>query len=131
MLLAVNYKTLISFIALQVFAVPVAFLVSGPEKVKRSDGSSITLPNQTSTREQFRLLWRTVSSKKVGLLLPIFFVRPSPLSSRGRALTLLSCAQASWLYVVALLLLLDTRCCAYFADLCTSLAATGASPRRT
>ncbi|GAA5895603.1 hypothetical protein JCM8208_005278 [Rhodotorula glutinis] len=69
----VNYKTLISFIALQVFAVPVAFLVSGPEKVKRSDGSSITLPNQTSTKEQFRLLWRTVSSKKVGLLLPIFF----------------------------------------------------------
>ncbi|KPV73159.1 uncharacterized protein RHOBADRAFT_38784 [Rhodotorula graminis WP1] len=69
--------TLISFIALQVFAVPVAFLVSGPEKVKRSDGSSITLPNQTSTKEQFRLLWRTVSSKKVGCLLPIFFVRRS------------------------------------------------------
>ncbi|GAA6051581.1 hypothetical protein JCM3770_003482 [Rhodotorula araucariae] len=69
----VNYKTLISFIALQVFAIPVAFLVSGPSKVRRGDGSKITLPNQTSTKEQFRLLWRTVSTKKVGLLLPIFF----------------------------------------------------------
>ncbi|BGP43737.1 hypothetical protein JCM10450v2_007926 [Rhodotorula kratochvilovae] len=69
----VNYKTLISFIALQVFAVPVAFLVSGPNKVRRGDGSRITLPNQTSTKEQFRLLWKTVTTKKVGLLLPIFF----------------------------------------------------------
>ncbi|GAA5859234.1 hypothetical protein JCM8547_008928 [Rhodosporidiobolus lusitaniae] len=69
----VNYKTLISFIALQVFAIPVAFLVSPPEKVQRADGTPIVLTNRTSVKEQFRLLWTTCASKKIGVLLPVFF----------------------------------------------------------
>ena len=96
---AVNYKTLISFIALQVFAVPVAFLVRGPNKVRRGDGSRITLPNQTSTKEQFRLLWKTVTTKKVGLLLPIFFVRPALSLTVTRTASDLLHPQASWLCV--------------------------------
>ncbi|GAA6025161.1 hypothetical protein JCM10207_008920 [Rhodosporidiobolus poonsookiae] len=69
----VNYRTLISFIALQVVAVPVAFTVSNPHKVVRADRSPVRLVTQTSTLEQLRLLWRTCATRKIGLLLPVFF----------------------------------------------------------
>ncbi|BGO95905.1 hypothetical protein NBRC10512_005501 [Rhodotorula toruloides] len=69
----VNYKTLISFIALQVAAIPLAFFISNPDKVQRQDRSEIPLSDQTSTKEQIRLLWKTCSSRKVGMLLPVFF----------------------------------------------------------
>ncbi|GAA5834419.1 hypothetical protein JCM11251_007983 [Rhodosporidiobolus azoricus] len=69
----VNYSTLICFIALQVAGIPISFLVSNADKVQRKDRTKIVIPNQTSTKEQFSLLWKTVSSAKVGLLLPVFF----------------------------------------------------------
>ncbi|GAA6042160.1 hypothetical protein JCM8097_004991 [Rhodosporidiobolus ruineniae] len=74
----VNYKTLITFIALQVVAIPVAFLISPPEKVQRKDGSKIVLVSATgaagtSTKEQLKALWRTCCSQKIGVLLPVFF----------------------------------------------------------
>lgn len=70
-----NYKTLLTFIALQVVAIPVAFLISAPEKVHRSDGTKIVLAPKTTLKQQLLELWRTCKSQKVGVLLPIFFVR--------------------------------------------------------
>ncbi|GJN94059.1 hypothetical protein Rhopal_007123-T1 [Rhodotorula paludigena] len=69
----VNYKTLLSFLALQVVAFPAAFLISPPGKVVRKDRSPIHVADQTGTVEQFRLLWKTCRTQKIGVLLPIFF----------------------------------------------------------
>jgi Mg/Co/Ni transporter MgtE len=93
---AVNYKTLISFIALQVVAIPLAFLISNPEKVQRQDRSEIPLSDKTSTKEQIRLLWQTCSSRKVGVLLPVFFVRPSAGPATLSLLIVSTLLQSSW-----------------------------------
>ncbi|GAA5988888.1 hypothetical protein JCM11641_002111 [Rhodosporidiobolus odoratus] len=69
----VNYRTLLTFIALQALAIPTSFLISGPSKVQRADGTRIVLAAKTSTIDQFRALWRTVRGRKIGVLLPVFF----------------------------------------------------------
>jgi hypothetical protein len=53
--------------------VPVSFTLSPPAKTERPDGSLIVVEKKTSSREQLYLLWKTVSTRKMGLLLPIFF----------------------------------------------------------
>ena len=58
---------------LQALAVPVSFCLSPPNKTQRPDGSTIVVESKTSTREQFRKLWKTVTTRQMGLLLPIFF----------------------------------------------------------
>ncbi|GAA5881917.1 hypothetical protein JCM3774_001295 [Rhodotorula dairenensis] len=69
----VNYKTLLAFIALQVLALPFAFLISKPEKVQRDDRSPVPMPAKTTVKEQLKALWQACSTQKVGVLLPIFF----------------------------------------------------------
>ncbi|RDB23856.1 hypothetical protein Hypma_009037 [Hypsizygus marmoreus] len=69
----ISHATLLAFVILQVLAVPVAFLISNPEQVQREDGTKVKVDERTTNREQFRLLWRTIVSREVGLLLPIFF----------------------------------------------------------
>lgn len=71
---AVNYKTLLAFIALQVLALPFAFLISKPERVQRDDRTPVPLPPKTTVKEQLKELWKACSTQKVGVLLPIFFV---------------------------------------------------------
>lgn len=69
----VNYKTLLAFIALQVLALPFAFLTSKPERVQRDDRTPVPLPPKTTVKEQLKELWKACSTQKVGVLLPIFF----------------------------------------------------------
>jgi MFS family permease len=69
----VSYVTLLVFVVLQALAVPVSFCLSPPNKTQRPDGSAIVVESKTSTREQFRKLWKTVTTRQMGLLLPIFF----------------------------------------------------------
>lgn len=69
----VNYDTLLAFVALQCLGLPFALLISNPQKVQREDGTKVVIDTKTSTTVQLRALWRTVSTRKVGVLLPIFF----------------------------------------------------------
>lgn len=69
----VNYKTLLAFLALQCLGLPLAFLISNPKRVHREDGTQVVEDAKTTTKEQLRILWKTVSTRKVGVLLPIFF----------------------------------------------------------
>ncbi|KAG0657078.1 hypothetical protein C6P46_006667 [Rhodotorula mucilaginosa] len=69
----VNYKTLLAFIALQVLALPFAFLISKPERVQRDDRTPVPLPPKTTVKEQLKALWKACSTQKVGVLLPVFF----------------------------------------------------------
>ena len=69
----VSYVTLLVFVALQAVSVPFAFLLSTPEKTKRSDGTNIVVESRTPLREQIGKLWKTVTTRQIGLLLPIFF----------------------------------------------------------
>lgn len=56
---SVGYITYIVFIVLQYLAVPVALLLSSPEKVQRDDGSAIVVRPEASCKEEFQALWRT------------------------------------------------------------------------
>ncbi|KAB5585028.1 hypothetical protein GE09DRAFT_1166021 [Coniochaeta sp. 2T2.1] len=69
----VSYVTLLVFVVLQACSLPFAFLLSPPEKTRRADGTRIVVAAKTTTREQLRQLWKTASTRQVGLLLPIFF----------------------------------------------------------
>lgn len=69
----VSFVTLLIFVVLQVFAFPISFLLSSPDKVIRKDGSPVVVEERTTIKQQGKLLWRTVTSKQIGLLLPIFF----------------------------------------------------------
>jgi hypothetical protein len=69
----VSYVTILVFVALQALAVPISFAISSPEKVLRSDGSRIFVETKTPVRKQFQSLWKTISTRQIGLLLPIFF----------------------------------------------------------
>ncbi|KIJ33532.1 hypothetical protein M422DRAFT_233675 [Sphaerobolus stellatus SS14] len=69
----ISYATLLAFVVLQVPALPTAFLLSNPEHVQREDGTKVTVEKKTSTKEQAKILGRTILSRKLGLLIPLFF----------------------------------------------------------
>ncbi|KAK3690306.1 major facilitator superfamily domain-containing protein [Podospora appendiculata] len=69
----VSWVTLLVFVILQAFALPLAFLLSPPEKTERADGSRIVVEAKTTTKEQLRLLWKAATTRQIGLMLPIFF----------------------------------------------------------
>jgi MFS family permease len=70
---AVGYQTYLVFIALQCLSVPVALLLSPPEKVQRSDGTKVVVRAEKSFKAEFVALWKTSCQRKVLLLLPIFW----------------------------------------------------------
>lgn len=65
----VSWVTLLVFVILQACALPFSFLLSPPEKTRRSDGSKIVVEARTSTREQFRQLWRALVTYRPMLLI--------------------------------------------------------------
>ncbi|UPK98529.1 hypothetical protein LCI18_009464 [Fusarium solani-melongenae] len=69
----VSYVTILVFVCLQVLSFPVAFLLAPPDKTQRPDGTHIIVEAKTPAKEQLRMLWKTVTTRKIGLLLPIFF----------------------------------------------------------
>lgn len=69
----ISYVTIIVFIALQVLAFPTSFALSPPEKTVRPDGTRIVVEERTSARHQLKMLWKVATTRRIGLLLPIFF----------------------------------------------------------
>jgi hypothetical protein len=68
----VGYDTYLVLIALQCLGLPLALLISPPEKVIRSDGTSIGDPTKNkAVLKEFGKLWTLVKTKKVYLLIPI------------------------------------------------------------
>ena len=69
----ISYVTLLTFVGLQTCALPFSFLLSPPNKTIRKDGTPVVVEGKTTLVQQAKLLWQTVTTKKVGLFLPIFF----------------------------------------------------------
>ncbi|KAL0060311.1 hypothetical protein AAF712_012877 [Marasmius tenuissimus] len=68
----VGTDTYIIFIALQCLSVPVALLLSPPEKVQREDGTEVQPQPKVSLKQTFVDLGRCFKRREVLLLLPIF-----------------------------------------------------------
>lgn len=69
----IDPKTYLIFVALQCLAAPVAFLLSPPEKVQRSDGSRVIVKAEPSFRAELKALWNVCKRKDILLLLPVFW----------------------------------------------------------
>ncbi|TFK39963.1 hypothetical protein BDQ12DRAFT_722161 [Crucibulum laeve] len=69
----ISYATLLAFVILQVPALPISFLISNPQLVQREDGTKVKVDKRTSTVEQIKILGRTIISRDMGFLLPLFF----------------------------------------------------------
>ncbi|PWY89233.1 DUF895 domain membrane protein [Aspergillus heteromorphus CBS 117.55] len=70
---SVGVSTYIVFIVLQCLAVPVALLLTPPDKVQRADGSPVVVRVEESWAAEFKALWKTCKNRTVILLLPIFW----------------------------------------------------------
>ncbi|CEJ60562.1 Putative Duf895 domain membrane protein [Penicillium brasilianum] len=69
----IGSETYLIFVALQCLAVPLAYFLTRPEKVQRSDGSKVKVIAQDSWRAEFVELWRVSARKEILLLLPVFW----------------------------------------------------------
>ncbi|CAP71851.1 uncharacterized protein PODANS_6_7900 [Podospora anserina S mat+] len=68
----VGYTTYLVLIALQCLGLPLSFLLSPPQKVIRSDGTSPRDPTIGKTfREEARKIWALMKRKQMYLLIPI------------------------------------------------------------
>lgn len=68
----VGYSTYLILIALQCLGLPLAFLISPPEKVIRPDGTKLPDPTKgKSLKKEFRKLFRLLLTRRVYLLIPI------------------------------------------------------------
>ncbi|KAJ9484862.1 hypothetical protein VN97_g8509 [Penicillium thymicola] len=69
----VGPDTYLIFIALQCTAVPIAFFLTSPDKVQRTDGSKVRIILQDSWRDEMKELWKVCQRKEILLLLPVFW----------------------------------------------------------
>ena len=69
----VSYTTYLILIALQCLGLPLALLISRPEKVIRPDGSKLAVPakKDVSVKEEFRKIWALFKRREMYLLIPI------------------------------------------------------------
>ncbi|KAH6855962.1 hypothetical protein B0I37DRAFT_424763 [Chaetomium sp. MPI-CAGE-AT-0009] len=68
----VGYSTYLVLIALQCLGLPLAFLISPPEKVIRSDGRRGRIAAKNTTlKEELRKTWKLLKRKEMFLLVPI------------------------------------------------------------
>jgi hypothetical protein len=68
----VGYTTYLVLISLQCLGLPLAFLISPPEKVIRSDGSrGRKVAQNTTLKEEARKTWKLMKRKEMFLLVPI------------------------------------------------------------
>ncbi|CRG84211.1 putative membrane protein C6F6,04c [Talaromyces islandicus] len=70
---SVGWQTYLVFVILQCLAAPLAYFLTPPQKVQRSDGSHIKVAPRLSFREEFWALWNLSKQKRVLLLLPLFW----------------------------------------------------------
>ncbi|KAJ4287848.1 hypothetical protein N0V88_007559 [Collariella sp. IMI 366227] len=69
----VGYTTYLVLISLQCLGLPLAFLISPPEKVIQSDGNRRTKPEgkKTTIKEEFKKAWGLMKRRQMFLLIPI------------------------------------------------------------
>ncbi|KAK3294200.1 uncharacterized protein B0H64DRAFT_462827 [Chaetomium fimeti] len=68
----VGYSTYLVLISLQCLGLPLAFLISPPEKVIRSDGTrGRVAAKNTTLKEELRKTWKLMKRKEMFLLVPI------------------------------------------------------------
>lgn len=68
----VGYSTYLVLIALQCLGLPLAFLISPPEKVIRNDGTrGRVAAKKTTLKEEMRKTWKLLKRKEMFLLVPI------------------------------------------------------------
>lgn len=70
----VGYTTYLVLIAIQCCGLPVALLLSPPEKVIRDDGTKVPSLKQTTWLKEGKAVWRLLRSPRILLLIPIFIV---------------------------------------------------------
>lgn len=67
-----GYSTYLVLIALQCLGLPLALLVSPPEKVIRSDGTRVNDPSKNkAVFAEFKKLWIIIRKKHIALILPV------------------------------------------------------------
>ncbi|KAJ5512768.1 hypothetical protein N7463_002320 [Penicillium fimorum] len=69
----VGSETYLIFVALQCTAVPIAFFLTSPDKVQRTDGSKVRIILQDSWRDEMKELWKVCQRREILLLLPVFW----------------------------------------------------------
>lgn len=69
----VHSQTYLVFIALQCLSVPLALLLSPPEKVVRTDGTKVIIRAESSFKAEMRALLKASGRRDILLLLPIFW----------------------------------------------------------
>lgn len=69
----VGYTTYLILIALQCLGLPLALLISRPEKVIRPDGTKLAVPAKTkvAVKDEFRKIWALFKRREMYLLVPI------------------------------------------------------------
>ncbi|KAF8912286.1 hypothetical protein CPB85DRAFT_1302311, partial [Mucidula mucida] len=83
-----NWKTYIVFVALQCLGPAIALLLSPPDKVQRSDGIKVVLQKKRGDKEELIALLKLSITRRVLLVLPLFFYGTFLLSWAGSYLSL-------------------------------------------
>ncbi|KAF9019647.1 hypothetical protein BDZ89DRAFT_1139200 [Hymenopellis radicata] len=83
-----NWKTYIVFVALQCLGPAIALLLSPPDKIQRSDGTKVVLQKKLGNKEELIALLKLSITRRVLLVLPLFFYGIFLLSWAGSYLSL-------------------------------------------
>ena len=70
----VGYTTYLVLIGIQCCGLPLALLLSPPEKVIRDDGTKVQQVKRTSWLLEGKAIWKLVRSRRILLLIPVFIV---------------------------------------------------------
>lgn len=68
---AVATSTFLIFIVIEALAFPISWLISPSDKVKKSDGTQVKLAPKRSWSDEFRLLWASLTHRRVSVQLSI------------------------------------------------------------
>ena len=70
----VGYSTYLVLIGIQCAGLPVALLLSPPNKVIRDDGTRVEWIKRTTWLVEGRAVWRLIQTRRILLLIPVFIV---------------------------------------------------------
>ncbi|KAH8810702.1 major facilitator superfamily domain-containing protein [Xylogone sp. PMI_703] len=70
----VGYTTYLVLIAIQCCGLPLALLLSPPEKVIRDDGTKVPRIKHTTWLTEGKAVWKLIRSRRILLLIPVFIV---------------------------------------------------------
>lgn len=71
---SVGNATYIVFIVIMCLGLPIALLLSPASKVWRKDGSKVIIHKEPTWKSEFKAVWTQLTSRRILLLLPAFFI---------------------------------------------------------